>query len=131
MTPLRRYTLYQIPGIIAVVVAVALAWRWIGLPHWVGAVLIAGWIAKDIALYPMLKTAYRSADSADPAGLVGRQAMVIDALAPQGHVRIGAERWRARVQAGGCEVPPGRQVRIESVEGLTLIVDLADTLPDE
>jgi membrane protein implicated in regulation of membrane protease activity len=108
-----------------------LAWRWTGLPHWVGVALIAGWVVKDIALYPLLKTAYRSADSADPAGLVGRQATVVDTLAPQGHVRVGAERWRARVQVDGCEVPPGRRVRIESVEGLTLIVDFADTLPDE
>jgi membrane-bound serine protease (ClpP class) len=52
--------------------------------------------------------------------LVGVEGVALDALEPEGQVRVGGEIWRARsalaVAAGGC-------VRVAAVEGLTLVVE--------
>ena len=53
-TTLTRYCLFQIPG---VVIAAALAWaaaHWFSVPIWAGILAVAIWIAKDVALYPIL-----------------------------------------------------------------------------
>jgi membrane-bound serine protease (ClpP class) len=53
-------------------------------------------------------------------GLVGRIATARERLAPEGHVTVSGEIWRAVVD--GEPVEPGEQVRIVAVEGLTLKV---------
>jgi membrane-bound serine protease (ClpP class) len=51
--------------------------------------------------------------------LIGRQAIVVRALAPEGQVAIDGERWQARCEAS-AEV--GAKVVIEAIDGLTLEV---------
>jgi membrane-bound serine protease (ClpP class) len=51
--------------------------------------------------------------------LIGREAVVVRALDPEGQVAIDGERWRARCAAGA---PVGAKVVIERIEGLTLEV---------
>ena len=52
-------------------------------------------------------------------GLVGERGEVLVRCAPLGRVRLRAESWNAR-----CEEPleRGEEVRVEAVEGLTLVV---------
>jgi membrane protein implicated in regulation of membrane protease activity len=128
VTRLRRYALYQVPGVAAVVLGVWVLWPRIGLPVWSAIAVIAGWIAKDIALYPVVKHAYDAVDNGDPARLVGREATVIRALAPCGHVRVGGERWRACVVEGGAGLVEGQVVTVVSVHGLTLTVGPVDSV---
>lgn len=127
MTRLGRYSLYQVPGVIVVAVAAWGLWSRFDVSPglaW-GALLV--WIIKDIALYPMLKTAYDTADTADPARLIGREALVTRSLDPDGFVRLGGETWRARTDSSLGVIGPGRRVRIEAVDGLTLRVLPSDT----
>jgi membrane protein implicated in regulation of membrane protease activity len=51
--------------------------------------------------------------------LIGRTATVVDPCHPEGQVKVDGELWRARCPAGA---DPGQEVRVESIEGLTLVV---------
>ena len=53
-------------------------------------------------------------------GLVGERAEVVERLAPTGRVRLRGELWAARSPSPAI---PGQQVRITSVDGLTLEVE--------
>ena len=57
-------------------------------------------------------------------GLVGKTATVRERLAPEGQVMVSGEIWRAVAQ--GEPLEPGAQVRIVSVDGLTLKVAKAE-----
>jgi membrane-bound serine protease (ClpP class) len=59
-----------------------------------------------------------------PSGLVGTLGVVRERLAPEGHVLVHGELWRAVAEGGSLE--PGAQVRVLAVDGLTLRVGKAD-----
>jgi membrane-bound serine protease (ClpP class) len=52
-------------------------------------------------------------------GMVGRHAVVVERLAPEGRVRLGDELWRA---VGDTTVETGHEVVITAIEGLTVRV---------
>jgi membrane-bound serine protease (ClpP class) len=54
--------------------------------------------------------------------LVGKRGVAIDALWPEGQVRVAGEIWKARC-AGGCD--PGTAVVVRRIDGLVLDVDPA------
>ncbi len=54
--------------------------------------------------------------------LVGMHGVAVDALWPDGQIRVNGEIWRARC-AGGCD--PGTSVVVRRIDGLTLEVDPA------
>ena len=56
--------------------------------------------------------------------LVGASATVVTPCRPLGQVRVQGELWEARCDEGA---DPGDEVRVESVEGLTLIVSRVDS----
>ena len=43
-------------------------------------------------------------------------------LAPEGQVWIEGSLWRARLSSDGAPLRPGDRVRVEAVDGLTLVV---------
>jgi membrane protein implicated in regulation of membrane protease activity len=51
--------------------------------------------------------------------LIGRMAVVTAPCRPVGQVRVAGELWRARCDDGADE---GDEVRIEAIDGLTLVV---------
>jgi membrane-bound serine protease (ClpP class) len=57
--------------------------------------------------------------------LIGKDAEVRDPLDPVGQIWIEGALWKARVADGEPEVGIGNRVRVESVDGLTLIVRAA------
>ena len=54
--------------------------------------------------------------------LIGKDAEVREPLDPVGQIWIEGALWKARVPDGESEIGIGNRVRIESVDGLTLIV---------
>ena len=63
--------------------------------------------------------------------LVGKDAEVREPLDPVGQIWIEGALWKARVPDGESEVGIGNRVRVESVDGLTLVVRAADSTPTE
>lgn len=53
--------------------------------------------------------------------LIGRTAVVVRRLAPEGVVSVHGELWRAR-SVDGCEVPPGAEIVVAGCTGLRLDV---------
>lgn len=94
-----------------------------GLAPWIGAALWALWFAKDIALFPWLRDAYEEGDPDATVALIGRTGLARKRLAPHGYVRIGSELWRAELAPGCPDVEAGGSVRVQSVRGLTLVVE--------
>jgi membrane protein implicated in regulation of membrane protease activity len=119
-----RYALFQIPGVILLGLGLAASVRWWGLsiPH---AWLIVGlWVAKDIVMFPFIKTAYESSsDSSSVDRLGGAIGVARQALNPSGYVSVGAELWNAELAPESAPVAVGSAVRVLEVRGLTLLVE--------
>ncbi|MCY3842377.1 MAG: NfeD family protein [Acidobacteria bacterium] len=120
-SPFWRYTVFQVPGWI---VAAAAGW-WLvtslDAPEWVAVGLPAAWFVKDMALYPLVRTAYEIDDTPPIARLVGRVGTAAQRLAPRGYVRVRGELWRAETDAGTA-VEPEAAVEVVGAAGLTLRV---------
>ena len=96
MKVFTRYLLLQIPGFAAVLVAMVLLNRLLGVAGWVGALVIVGWVLKDLALYPLLRPAYERTEHLTPrARMLGERGVVEQALDPSGYVRLRGELWQA------------------------------------
>ncbi|MDQ2631358.1 MAG: hypothetical protein M3Y75_10390 [Actinomycetota bacterium] len=54
--------------------------------------------------------------------MIGASAEARTSIEPEGQVWIGGALWRARLAAGASPVRVGGRVRVEAVEGLTLVV---------
>jgi membrane protein implicated in regulation of membrane protease activity len=119
---LGKYLLFQLPGWAVVSAGAFAAHRWLGLDGWLGAGAVAAWMLKDAVLYPFVREAYEVDPRGPGAHLEGRLAVAEDDLAPVGTVRLGAERWRARLAPGSPPVARGERVQVEALEGLTLRV---------
>ena len=127
VSTLVRYTLFQIPGVAGVAIVAFALWRWIGLPASVAIAAVALWVAKDIALYPLLRRAYEMTP-AGAAVLIGRRGIARRRLAPSGTVSFGVELWRAEIEPSAEPIDPGSAVRVVAVRGLTLIVTADDAV---
>jgi len=124
MRVLVRYLLLQTPGWAVASVALYLAWSWYALPP---AVAVGGWlawVAKDLVLYPFVRSAY----ALQPSTIIGAEQMVgslgvaHEDLAPAGYVRLRGELWRAEAPVA---VAAGQRVIVRRVHGLTLHVEPA------
>jgi membrane protein implicated in regulation of membrane protease activity len=120
-----KYALLQLPGFLLVALLLAGAVRWWGISTHVALCLLALWVLKDIALFPLLRVAYEpSGGQGGAEALVGARGVAKGPLAPTGYVLVGAEHWRAELASGDGEtIPSGAPVRVRAVRGLTLIVD--------
>jgi membrane protein implicated in regulation of membrane protease activity len=121
MSPLLRYALFQLPGIAGVAVLVAALWRWTGLPAWAALAIVGAWVAKDVALFPLLRRAHEPPPEG-AAALIGRRGVARRRLAPRGTVAFGVELWRAEIEPTARPIDAGAPVRVIAVRGLTVIV---------
>lgn len=126
MPAVLKYTLFQIPGQVLAAVGLTAAVEWAGLSRNVALALFGLWVLKDVAMYRVVRIAYEPGPPDAEAALVGMRGVALGPLAPEGWVRIGAERWRARVAKETAPVSSGGSVRVRGVDGFTLMVE-----PDE
>ena len=68
----------------------------------------------------MLARSRRRAVVSGPEEMLGSTGEVIDWEGHAGHVRIHGEVWQARAHRA---IRPGRVVRVEEIDGLTLVVE--------
>ncbi|HEY7697652.1 MAG TPA: NfeD family protein [Vicinamibacteria bacterium] len=125
MTVFWRYWLLQIPGWGVLVVALAAAHRYLGLPVLWAIAVFGAWLLKDLAFYPVLKKHYRFRVDQPTESLVGVRATAREPLrpkGPKGYVQLRGELWLAELAKGADPVETGDEVAVEAVEGLTLRV---------
>jgi membrane-bound ClpP family serine protease len=89
------------------------------------ALLLALWVAKDFALYPLLRVGYMPSAPDGSGTLIGAIGTARDRLDPTGWVRVGSELWQAELARESAPVEAGGRVRVLSVRGLTLRVEAA------
>ncbi len=120
-----RYAMFQIPGTIAVGIAV----YWGSATGWISGttavVAFTLWILKDAALYPMTRSAYE-AKTAPPGRPVGKVGVVRQELHPEGTIRVQGAIWNAKASADRGPIGSGVKVRVVDAEGLLLIVEPED-----
>jgi membrane protein implicated in regulation of membrane protease activity len=125
-----RYTLFQLPGLVGSAAVLALlVWTDVLAPR-TAALLYLLWVAKEIALYPLTRDAYRGHDASDPQRLVGRRGVARQDLAPRGWVFVGGALWRAEVGPNEGAVAAGAEVEVVAVRGHRLEVTAARETSD-
>lgn len=120
---LGRYILLQIPG--NGLTGLVLLWLWQNdwLPATWAVGLFALSIAKDAALYPFLRSAYEFRDEpVGPERMIGCRGVARGDLDPRGFILVEGELWKARLPDDEPPVPARAPVRVEHVNGFTLIV---------
>lgn len=117
-----RYLRYQAPGVVvlAAVLVAAVRFDLVGASTAGGLLLL--WVAKDLALYPLLKRAYEPSGHGYPSRLVGKLARARENLAPRGYVGVAGELWRAEARAEDAPIRAGEAVVITGAVGARLLV---------
>lgn len=123
--PLLRYLLVQIPDIILVGLGLAALHEWAGLQTWAALAVLGAWIAKDVAFYPLVRSAFQLGESewVGVRRMIGARGIVTRDVAPEGWVRVGSELWRARSVGSDTHFAVGEQVRVREVRGMTVLIE--------
>ncbi len=124
-SPFARYVLLEIPGWIVAAVVLTLLTRAGEIRPSTAWILLAIWIVKDFALYPVLRVGYQPSAPDGTGSLVGALGTARERLDPSGYVRVGSELWRAELAQGRPPVEAGGAVRVVAVHRLTLRVEAA------
>ncbi len=125
MPTLLRYLFFQIPGwVIAAVVAVGLR-HWEIVPLWVAVLGFSLWVLKDLAFYPLLRSAYESHVKSGSEALVGKKGVAQSDITPEGYIRINGELWRAVAEPAGVVIAAGTDVEVLGAEGMKVVVRAA------
>ena len=123
----KKYALIQLPGCALIGLILLALQDWVGLPAWVAAGLFLLYVAKDVVIYPFVRSAYESTEKKAADQLIGAQGIAKDDLDPEGYVQLRGELWRARAEPNDTLIPQGSRVKVRAAEGLILIV----TVPKE
>ena len=119
-----RYALFQLPFTGLILVALMVLRKWLDIPIWFIYGLIGFLVMKDIALFPLVWRSYDPDSPARTDSLQGARGKAVENLNPSGYVEVGAQLWKAEIVEGGSPVRRGERVRVCSVRGLTLLVQL-------
>jgi len=109
-------------------VGAGFAWRDAGHDLPVVAIIAAGLVLAAFIVFASRKAIAAHRDQPVRTGweeLVGEVGQVREPLDPEGQIFIAGALWRARVAAPESSIDLGTRVRVESVEGLTLVVQPA------
>ena len=121
MRELLRYVLWQLPswGLVGLIL-IGLAMSTV-LSARTSALIFCLLVAKDLALFPVMRVAYRP--SAPASWPIGQRGRAIEPLEPSGYICVSGELWRAEVRQAGKRVSPGSAVVVRGARGLTLLVE--------
>jgi membrane-bound serine protease (ClpP class) len=93
---------------------------------WAGPALITLGVLSAISFYfisrKVLEAHRERPVRAGHEELIGAPAEVRTSLDPEGQVWIEGALWRAKLTSDGAPMRPGDRVRVEAIEGLTLMV---------
>jgi membrane-bound ClpP family serine protease len=116
-----RYLLLQTPSwILAATAGVAVS-RLVGLPVWVGVLVLGLVVIKDLALFPALRVAF--GPSSHLPWPIGERGHTVEPLEPAGYVRVNGELWRAEARQSATGIAAGQPIVVQGACGLTLLVE--------
>ena len=117
-----RYALLSLLELVVVGFILFIVRRWLGISEWLFWSLVAGWVAKDVVLFPFVWRAYDQEAPRTADAMTGEVGIARDRLDPSGYVRVRGELWKAEREADGPPIEAGCRVRVRRREGLTLFV---------
>jgi membrane-bound serine protease (ClpP class) len=103
---------------VALIVALILALIFLHWP-WNLVAVLGGLTVETVELTWGLRLARRWRPKTGAEAMIGEEAEVVAACRPVGEVRVQGELWQARCDEGA---DVGATVRIEKIDGLTLVV---------
>jgi membrane protein implicated in regulation of membrane protease activity len=117
-----RYILLGAVELLVLILVLKVIHRWVVIPDWLFLSLIAGWVAKDVVLFPFTWRAYDHDGPHAPESMVGERGVAKGTLNPSGYVQVRGELWKAERAGDGPPIEAGDHVRIHHREGLVLYV---------
>lgn len=118
-----RYVIIQLIETIVPIIVLLWIRRWFDIAGWVVWVIIILWLAKDMALFPLVWRAYDWEGSEKKDSMIGKQGTAKERLDPTGYIRIRGELWQAKIFPGTRPIEIGDAVRVVKKQGLTLFVE--------
>lgn len=93
----------------------------IRVPLKLTAFIVGLLIIKDLVIAPFLWRVLEKKAEVGPEALIGREAIVVEELNPEGLVKIEGEYWRA-ISLNGV-IKEGEKVKITGLSGLKVLVE--------
>ncbi len=121
---IRRYTLFQVPGILLVAILGATLEHFDFVSRLLWLTALAIWTIKDILLYPFVWRAYVPGELLSEDNLIGMECKAETDLNPSGMIRIYGELWQAILTENSRpeKVTANSKVKIVSKKGMILTV---------
>lgn len=116
------YLLLQLPDVLLAGVLLIVLHRWAAISVEWAVGVFAVWVVKDIAMYPLVRSAFAPSRTG-PEAFIGARGVAEDALAPVGYVKFNGELWRAESLRPQQAIPAGALVVVRAVQGLTFLVE--------
>ncbi|NJE29674.1 NfeD family protein [Thermococcus sp. 18S1] len=92
------------------------------IPLWAGLLVMAVLLAKDFLIAPfVLGGGANKKPEVGPERLIGRTALVVEDLSPEGVVKLDGELWKAECLDGTAK--RGEKVKITAVRGTKVLVE--------
>ena len=108
--------------LVAIVLLAVLPALGIEVPVLIIGLILGVLIVKDVLIAPyVLGGGLEKRPQAGPESLVGRTAVVVEDLSPEGRVKLDGELWRAKCLHGTAR--RGEKVRVVGIEGTKLLVE--------
>ncbi len=118
-----RYLALEASGWVLAALLLGALVHWEVLETWLACALIAALILKDLFVFPYVRRAYEGGVPHGAGDLLGAKGHVEQSLQPEGYLRVGAERWHARLVGDVRSLPAGELAIIRDIENLTLLVE--------
>ena len=113
-----RYTLFQLPGLSILILALLLVEHWITIPIKFFYGIISAWIVKDIILFFYTWKAYIT--KKDDI-MLGKRGIALERISHAGYIKINGERWKA-LNRSDRPIEKGQEILVVERKGLTLLV---------
>ena len=113
-----RYTLFQLPELIVLIVALQLVAQWIDVSSIILYGILLAWIVKDIILFFYTWRAY--IPEKDDI-MIGKRGITLERFIDTGYITINGEQWRA-LNKSESPLKKGQEILVVERKGLTLFV---------
>ena len=117
-----RYALFQIPGMLILVLILFVLQWWMDLPWWLCGCIGGLWVLKDVLTFPLIWNAYEPPRPGETKSLIGMEGVAEERLAPSGYIRVHGELWQSEVMGKETPIEQGDRVLVKGAYGLTLLV---------